>query len=232
MRRALCVCLAVCAAAQPARAQTRIYVSGDLFAEVTRFSRAVVAPDDLGLSDVTPRDGVTAGGGGRIGAFFSSAWSLELGVDLGKTISNARTLPVRVLTSFVVPGPAPQFESRTSSRFSATSVLVGYHPPARGRVQAGFRGGLTFMHVRSAYTTANVITVFPPITPTLVEFTPTISVTTSEYTSIGNGLTATLAAEAAIATSSHFAVVPEVRAHAGGIVPIVIRPGVAARWRW
>jgi hypothetical protein len=45
-------------------------------------------------------------------------------------------------------------------------------------------------------------------------------------------LTATLGAEAAIDLSDQFAVVPEVRAHAGGLGGILLRPGVAVRWRW
>jgi hypothetical protein len=61
---------------------------------------------------------------------------------------------------------------------------------------------------------------------------PTISLITDEYRTVANGLTATLAAEAAIEVSRHFAVVPEVRAHAGGLGGIVVRPGVAARWLW
>jgi hypothetical protein len=49
---------------------------------------------------------------------------------------------------------------------------------------------------------------------------------------MANGLTATLAAEAAIEVSRHFAVIPEMRVHAGGLGGFVLRPGVAARWLW
>jgi len=233
MKRTLVVCVALSVAlnlARVASAQTRIYVSGDLFAEITRMSRTTVAPDEIGLSITGPVDGVTAGGGGRVGAFFSPEWSLELGVDLARTISDARTLTVRLPAGLFFPFPPPQYQSRTSARFSATSVLAGYHPPARGRIHTGFRGGISLMHTERVSTTANISSVFTSLGR--VPAVPRISVLTTEATTIGNGLTATLAAEAAIEASRHFAVVPELRVHAGGLGGFVLRPGVAARWLW
>src|SRR6266513_2259615 len=94
---ALCVCLALLVAPS-ARAQSRVYLSGDLFAEITRMSRTTVTPDDIGLSNATPLDAVTAGGGARVGALFSQDWSLELSLDLGKTIGDVRTLSIPVPT--------------------------------------------------------------------------------------------------------------------------------------
>jgi len=233
MKRTLVVCVALSVAlnlARAASAQTRIYVSGDLFAEITRMSRTTVTPDESGLSITGPVDGVTAGGGGRVGAFFSPEWSLELGVDLARTISDARTLTVRLPAGLFFPFPPPQYQSRTSTRFSATSVLAGYHPPARGRIHTGFRGGISLMHTERVSTTANISSVFTSLGR--VPAVPRISVLTTEATTIGNGLTATLAAEAAIEASRHFAVVPELRVHAGGLGGFVLRPGVAARWLW
>jgi hypothetical protein len=236
MCRALFVCLAFCVSAQPARAQTRIYVTGDVFAEIARFSRAT-SPEFVDfVQDASPGDGVTIGGGGRIGAFFTPSWSLEIGLDLGKAISEERTQSIRPLTGPIFP-PAPlQYQSRSSHRFSASSVLLGYHPPARGRIQAGFRGGMSFRHTTRMFTTANAsfsyssLPTLPGGFPVLVE--PRISLVTAEYTTVSHGLTATLAAEAAISVSDRFAIVPEMRAHAGGTGAIFLRPGVAVRWRW
>ena len=230
MKRGLLVCLTLFVA-QPARAQSRAYVSGDLFAEITRMSRTTVTPDDIGVTSTAPRDGVTGGGGARVGAFFSPEFSLEFGVDLGKTISDERTLSVPIPAGISFPFPVPQFQSRTSTRFTAMSVLAGYHPPARGRVHAGFRGGISLMHTERTSSTASVSSSFvftsiPPITMVV----PSLSVVTRDLTTIVNGLTATLAAEAAIEASRHFAVVPEMRVHAGGLGGFVLRPGVAARW--
>jgi hypothetical protein len=236
MKRAVFISLvqlAVLSLPPAASAQTRIYVSGDVFAEITRLSRTTVTSDDIGLSNSAPSDGVTAGGGGRVGAFFSPEWSLELGVDLGRRISHAQTQLLRVPTGLVFPFPPPQFESRTSTRFTATSVLAGYHPSARGRIHPGFRGGVTLMHTERTSSNASISSIFTSFNPGLpVLPVPVITVTTTELTTIGNGLTATLAAEAAIEASRHFAIVPEMRVHAGGLGGFVLRPGFAARWLW
>ena len=231
LRRALVVCFGLFFV-QPASADTRIYLSGDLFAEVTRLSRTI-APDSTTIGDIAdPGDGVTFGGGGRIGAFFAPAWSLELGLDVAREVSEERTLSLRQPIGFPLPAPSLQFQSRTRHRFSASSVLLGYHPPARGRIQAGFRGGVSFMHVERSLTSASISTVtFLPTLPGLPAL-PRVEVVTSEFTFITNGLSGTVAAEAAIGVSTHFAVVPEVRVLAGGLGGILIRPGFAARWRW
>ena len=233
MRRTLLVSFALGVSVLPARAQTRVYVTGDLFAEVTRLSRTI-APDVLvSGADVAPRDGVTSGGGGRIGAFFTPAWSLELGVDLGRTLRDERTIGVPSPIGLLIPPRALQYQSRTSHRFSASSVLLGFHPPAHGRIHAGFRGGVSFMHTERMFTVSSIssILVFGPTVPG-IPTVPTISLITDEYRTVANGLTATLAAEAAIEVSRHFSIVPEARAHAGGLGGIVLRPGVAARWLW
>ena len=157
MRCALFVSLALSVSVQPARAQTRIYVAGDLFAEITQLSHTTT-PDILGRASVaTPRDGVTVGGGGRIGAFFTPTWSLELGIDVGKTISDERTLEARLPIGIPLNlFPRLEYQSRTSHRYSASSVLLGYHPPSRGRIQAGFRGGVSFMHTERMFTVTSV----------------------------------------------------------------------------
>jgi hypothetical protein len=231
MRRALFVCFSLFFV-QPASADTRIYVSGDLFAEITRLSRSA-GPDTAILGDIADAgDGVTIGGGARIGAFFAPAWSLELGLDVAREVSEERTLSIRPPLGLVLPAPSLQYQSRTRHRFSASSVLLGYHPPARGRFQAGFRGGVSFMHVERSLTSASISTItFLPTLPGLPVF-PRFDVVTSEFTFITNGLSGTVAAETAISVSSRFAVVPEVRVLAGGLGGILIRPGFAARWRW
>ena len=235
--RPLFVCLALCLCTGTAGAQTRIYSSGDVFAEIARFSR-VDSPDVLNfVQDASPDDGVTIGGGGRIGAYFSPAWSLEFGLDSGRANVKERTQSIRPLLTVAIFPPVPlQYQSRSSSRFTASSVLLGYHPPARGRIQAGFRGGVSFMHTKRIFTTANTsLTYYTPVStpgipPRLAD--PMIALVTAEYATVSNGLTATLATEAAVVLSEHFAFVPEMRAHAGGIGGILLRPGVAARWRW
>ena len=231
MRRVLLVCVGLFFV-QPASADTRIYVSGDLFGEITRLSRTI-APDPTTIGDIADSgDGVTIGGGGRIGAFFAPAWSLELGLDVAREVSDDRTLSIRQPIGLFLPAPSLQYQSRTRHRFSASSVLLGYHPPARGRIQAGFRGGVSFTHVERSLTSPSISTV--TLLPTVPGLPPVtrVEVVTSEFTFITNGLSGTVAAEAAISMSSHFAVVPETRVLAGGLGGILIRPGFAARWRW
>jgi hypothetical protein len=234
IRRALIVLLCVVACAEPAGAQARAYVAGDVFAEVTRLSRTTVTPElASGASDfVSPEDGVTVGGGARVGAFFSPLWSLELGVDVGKAIRDERTRSLGNVSGLPRTLPTLQYRSRSSQRFSAASVLVGYHPVVRGRVQPGFRGGVSFMRTERQFTVASIATL--TLTPTLPAglLVPSFSIVTNEYSTVSLGLAATVAAEAAIELTDHLATVAEIRGLAGGLGGIVLRPGVAVRWRW
>jgi hypothetical protein len=241
--RTLFLCFSYCLIAQAAAAQTRVYVAGDLFADITRFSRLTapeveVSPTLRGL----PADDVSAGGGARIGAFFSPAWSLELGADLGATQTTMST--ERIGPPILLSPPVPitsiiqpiTFETRSSVRFSAISVLIGYHPPASGRIRPGFLGGISIMHRRETFIVASTSFIFesprPDVTGGLVPSVVVPSLRLNEYTATGNVLTATLAAEAAIVLSDRAAVVPELRVHAGGLGAILIRPGAAVRWRF
>jgi hypothetical protein len=232
IQRALIVLLCAGACAEPARAQTRVYVAGDVFAEVIRLSRTTVTPElASGVSDlVSPEDGVTVGGGARIGAFLSPVWSLEFGVDVGKAIRDERTRSLGTISGLPRALPTLQYRSRTSQRFSAASVLVGYHPVVRGRIQPGFRGGISFMRTEREFTVASISTL--TLTPTLPGvILPSFEVVTNEYSTVSLGLAATVAAEVAIDLTDHLAAVAEIRALAGGLGGIVLRPGVAVRWR-
>jgi len=234
MRRVVLIGLVLCVA-YPAHAQTRVYVSGDLFAEITRMSRTTVTPENVVVSS-SPVEGVTGGGGARIGAFFSPEWSLELGVDLGRTLDQVRTQTVTSPISVGLRIPPQQFQAHASSRFTATSVLIGYHPAVGGRIRAGFRGGLSLMRTERTSSSASIssVTLLGPIFPLPGPQppVPVITLDTTEVATIAYGLAATLAAEAAIEISRHFAVVPEMRVLAGGLGGFVLRPGMAARWTW
>ena len=234
--RAVAAFLAGAAAwAGPAHAQTRVYVSGDVFAEIIQLSRTTVTPalDDSTAEALTPPDGVTLGGGARVGAFFSPVWSLELGVDAGRAVREERSLSIRNPIGVFLPPATLQFQSRTSQQYLAASVLVGYHPVVRGRLQPGFRGGVSFIRSERAFTVATASSVtFTPAVPGGGIVIPTVTLLTNDYTMVAYGLTATIAAEAAIELSRRFAVVPEMRALAGGLGGVVLRPGVAAQWRW
>jgi hypothetical protein len=223
MRSIVVAAIWLIAIASPALAQSKVYIAGDVFADIKRLSGD---PDTAVLNATAP------GGGVRLGAFLSSLWSLELGVDLGAKSENVvkRTID-SVAFATIASGPAPSYDDRTSNRFSAASVLIGYHPPQRGRVGPGFRGGMTFMHVSRDFTSVSISTTFSS-SPTVTVFNPivpVISVITRQRTTVVNDLAATVAAEVAVAMTHRLAIVPEVRAHAG-VGAIVVRAGIAGRW--
>ena len=155
--------LLVCTQAATARAQTSVYVSGAVFADLRRGS-GETSPDPTTL------DTTTAGGGIRAGGFLAPRWSLELGVDIGGTsdvttsLSPARlaSLSPATLASSVdvflgtgVSVVDVTLDRRVQTRVTATSVLLGYHPPARGRLQAGFKGGVSFVHTGNTVTSTS-----------------------------------------------------------------------------
>jgi hypothetical protein len=229
------IVLAAAMRSGPAYAQARVYVSGDVFAEVMQLSRTKVTPplDDSTADALAAPDGVTLGGGARVGAFLSPVWSLELGVDTGRALREERSLSIRSPIGLLIPPATLRYQSRTSQQYLATSILVGYHPVSRGRLRPGFRGGISFMRSERTFTVASASTLtFTPTVPGGGIVIPTVTLLTNDYTVVSYGLTATVAAETAIELSRRFAVVPEIRALAGGLGGIVLRPGAAAQIRW
>jgi len=227
------VVLAAALRGDPVNVQPRVYISGDVFAEVIRLSRTTVTPplDDSTADALAAPNGVTLGGGARAGAFFSPVWSLEIGVDTGRALREERSLSIRSPIGILIPPATLRYLARNSQQYLATSVLVGYHPVARGRLHPGFRGGMSFMRSERTFTVASASTItFTPTVPGIV--VPAVTLLTNDYGVVSYGLAATVAAEAAIELSRRFAVVPEMRALAGGLGGIVLRPGVAAQIRW
>jgi hypothetical protein len=208
-----------------ARAQPGIYVTGAVFADLRRGS-GVTSPDSTTL------DTTTAGGGVRVGAFLATRWSLELGVDAGASTDAATSISSASLGSpldALGTGPsivAVNFDRRVRTRVTATSILVGYHPPARGRLQAGFKGGMSFVHSDSTLTsTLGYRVTDPRLAPIVLLPAPTTTTTTS----VNLDMAATVAAELAIALSTHAAIIPEVRALGFGN-QLILRPGACLRW--
>jgi hypothetical protein len=117
-------------------------------------------------------------------------------------------------------------DRRVQTRVTATSILVGYHPPARGRLQAGFKGGISF--VRSASTLTSTLG-FRVLDPRLAPIVLLPAPTTTTSTSVSLDMAATAAAELAIALSAHAAIVPEMRVF-GFSNQIILRPGAGLRW--
>lgn len=227
--RAVLLSAGLCLAAQPARAQTRVYLAGDVFADIVRPSRTLTTlSSDFNSASLGAPPTETVGGGARIGAFLSPEWSVEMSAGLGRTASDSRKALIPVPAGISFPA-LPDIDTRSNRRLAVVSVLIGYHPATHRRIRPGFRGGVGLSHSRTAYSVVTSASIFPavPGRPTSV---PVVTFKTTEFTSIINGLTATLAADAAIELSQHAAVVPELRVHAGGLGAIVLRPGVALRW--
>jgi hypothetical protein len=231
--------LLTCTPAATAYAQQGVYVAGAAFADMRRGS-GVTSLDSTTLNTTT------AGGGVRVGGFLATRWSLELGVDAGgRTDTTTSLSPSSALASlgssidgtFVrglsdglfVTGPSivdTTLDRRVQTRVTATSVLLGYHPPARGRLQAGFKGGISFVHSGSTLTSTLGFRVTDPrLAPIVLLPAPTTTTTTS----VNLDMAATAAAELAIALSAHAAIVPEMRAF-GFSNQIILRPGAGLRW--
>ena len=97
--------------------------------------------------------------------FVAPRWSVEVGVDVGARTTKTRSLPIGVLTPAIpieilrdlqavgLAAPAFPFQSRTSNRLIATSVVLGFRPPTTGRVHPEFLGGLTFVHFMRTFDT-------------------------------------------------------------------------------
>ena len=223
--------LLVCTQAATARAQTGAYVSGAVFADLRRGS-GQTSPDSTTL------DATTAGGGVRVGGFLAARWSLELGVDAGGTTDATASISPAGLTppSLGSPtggllGTAPSivtliFDQHIQTRVTATSILLGYHPPVRGRLRAGFKGGIGFVRTGSTVTsTIGYMVTDPRLAPIVLLPAPTTTTTSSVHLDMA----ATFAAELAIALSAHAAIVPEMSVLGFGD-QFILRPGAAVRW--
>ena len=239
MGRSAAVLVITLACAVPAVAQTRVSVAGDMFADIKRFSG----------DPTSTLDGNGIGGGAEMALIVSDRWSMRFGVEVGSTttrsttdIFDAFTLLRQNLTALGLTMPAPQrLRLDTATRLIASSVLLGYHVPAAGRVRPAIFGGLTFMHVRRRITVpvamGNVLS-FSDVTNlpfAIANPFPFPSFTTVTRQQIDNVPAATVGAEVALALTSHLAAVPGIRAHAfslsgGGPSGFVIRPGIAVRW--
>jgi hypothetical protein len=113
-----------------ALAQTRVFVSGDAFADHKRFS---------GDSTESTLDVTGVGGGGGVGAQVSDRWDVRGEVQVGSTTT---------ITEALLP-PVTAFQSRSRNRITAYSALVGYSPAVTSRVRFTVLGGVSFLHVKT-----------------------------------------------------------------------------------
>ena len=235
MRQLLIALAAVFIAAGSARAQ--VFVSGAAFGDIKRFS---------GDPSNSTLDGTTFGGGARVGMFVAPRWSVEVGIDVGALTTKTRSISIGVLSPPIPIGIVPpvfSFQSRTSNRLLATSVMLGFRPATTGRVHPEFLGGLTFVHFTRTFDTtgpvplASVLTLTGGVATTaLSELTyVTQALVVRPQHEVDNVPAAAVGFNLALDLTRHLALVPEVRAHAfslnsGGPSAFVLRPGLAVRW--
>jgi hypothetical protein len=212
--------------AAAARAQASVYVEGAAFLDLQRGS-GQTSPRETTL------DATVGGGGVRVGGFLASHWSVELGVDAsaghdtnGSLSPLTSAAAVSTLSNLSPAIVIVSVDERVHSRVTATSILLGYHTAARGRVGAAFKGGMSFVHTSS--TIASTITYQPGdprFAPLLI--LPAPIATTSSSTALSTA--ATVGAELTIALTPHAALIPEMRAF-GVDSRIFLRPGAGLRW--
>jgi hypothetical protein len=130
MRTFSLVALLLLALTESTVAQTRIFVSGDAFADHKRFS---------GNSTESTLDVTRAGGGGGVGAQVSDRWDVRGEVQVGSTTT---------MTQALLP-PVTAFQSRSRNRITAYSALVGFSPAVASRVRFTVLGGVSFLHVKT-----------------------------------------------------------------------------------
>jgi hypothetical protein len=113
-----------------ASAQTRIFVTGDVFADLKQFS---------GNSTESTLNVSSAGGGGGVGAQISDRWDIRGEVGIGSTTTVTQPLLPTVTA----------FQARTRNRITAYSALVGFSPAATSAVRFTVLGGVSFLHVKT-----------------------------------------------------------------------------------
>ena len=240
MRLTLIALAVVLIAANSAQAQ--VFASGAAFSDIKRFS---------GDPSNSTLDGTTFGGGTRVGMFVAPRWSVEVGIDVGARTTKTRSLSIPRLTPPIsadlafpigILPPVFSFQSRTTNRLIATSVMLGFRPATTGRVHPEFLGGLTFVHFTRTFDTSGPT----PLASAVLSTGATTSLSQVSYIiapapvvrpqkAVDNVPAAAVGFNLALDLTRHFALVPEVRAHAfslnsGSPSAFVLRPGLAVRW--
>jgi hypothetical protein len=228
--------------ASDAAAQPAAYIGGSAFADIKRFGSTTgiyySAGDDFSLN------GVGAGGSLRIGTSLHQRVSLELAIDAATTTKADLPNPY-ILAIFPQP---PLLNTKASTQFVSVSTLLGYHPPASGRLRLGYLGGFSFVRgmYKTDYPSFSPLAVFSDPGFVLSSLPPSISgalptilpppgfrLGTATERELTTGVT--LGFEAAITLTPRLAIVPDVRALAFstpnyGPGVFLIRPGVGVRW--
>jgi hypothetical protein len=222
--RLVCVLACLFVSERVASAQSAGYVGVTGFADIRQFGSSTSG--FYGSTGDFALDSTGVGGGVRIATFLHSRWSLELGVDL----ASRETVDVDDPVVILIYPPPPRRDLQASSSFVNASTMVGFHPPAMGRVRLGYRAGFSF--VRATYKSNYGYPYPAPLsTPARAKVVPPATTFTQNTGAL------TLGFDAAIDLTSRFSIVPEIRALVfetpnDGSGVFLIRPGVGVRWKF
>jgi hypothetical protein len=208
------------ALAQPAFAQSRMFLGGAVLADIKKFS---------GDPSTNTLDGTAVGGGAEAGVIVNDHVSLRVTVGVGGKTTTSTPIPIGVLALPArITAPLTAFRYVTSNRIVATNILLGYTFPLRDRIRASAVGGLSLLHVTRDYS----MTGPTPVSRLPAALAPLI---VRPHTVIDNVPGATVGAEVAFDLTRHIAVVPHLHVtafslSAGGPGGFAIRPGIGGRW--
>ena len=132
MRKISSLALLLLALSEPALAQSRVFVSGDVFADHKRLS---------GNSTDSTLTVTRAGGGAGVGYQGSERWDVRGEVEMGGTTTVTRALLPTVTA----------FQLRTRNQITAVSALAGFSPGAGSRVRFTVLGGISFLRVKTQF---------------------------------------------------------------------------------
>ena len=232
--------LALLVVSRPAFAQDTGYVAVAGFADIRLFggttSRGPFFNEDAS------RDATGAGGSIRVGTWVHPRWTLEVGGDVSSKTSTTVRGPV-----IAIFPPVPPLELTSTTSFVSVTTMVGFHSPAGRRVRLGYLAGFSFVRAtyKNEYPASSLAALlaggmsfisFDGITfPSFPRSSLTLPA--SAFTDKRNSGALTLGFEAAIDLTSRIAIVPELRAStfstsASGPSIFLVRPGVAARWKF
>jgi len=225
------------ALASAASAQTN-YVGVTGFADIRQFGSSNGCCF-AGYGDVS-LDATGVGGGLRIGTYLHPRWSLELGVD----VATKETVDIEDQVRILIFPPPRLRDLKASTSFVDVTTMIGYHPPAAGRVRLGYRVGFSFVHATyksdypgyypqplALFSDSRISVVAPGNLPSPTLIVPPIVALTQKQ----NTGALAFGFDASINFTRHLAVTPELRAMVFSTPSIgpgvfLIRPGVGVRW--
>src|SRR5262245_29008385 len=135
MIRIAAIWLGVTVAATPALAQNdrSAFIGAGVFGSFEKLVHSSSFADPAESDDLS---GTTAGGSVTMGAFLSPRWSAALELAFTGSTSRTRTISSSSIVTQTF---------RAEQSLQTGSVMVGYHPPATGRLTFGLLGGLAFV---------------------------------------------------------------------------------------